>query len=89
LRTLLYVGNLGEGTSAGDLHSLFSPFGELRGIEVTPKGLLTDSVASAFVEFSDVFGAEAARRELDGRLLSGARISVTAARLGQQRTAAV
>jgi hypothetical protein len=49
-------------------------------VEVT-RGRSSEAPAgSAFVQFADVFGAEAARCELDGRLVSGIRISVSGAR---------
>lgn len=70
----LFVGNIGNSTTADDLKSLFSECGEIDDLQfVEDKGF-------AFIEMSTQVEAETAVKDLDGRQLNGKSLNVREAR---------
>lgn len=67
----VYVGDLGNNASKGELEDAFSYYGRLRSVWVArnPPGF-------AFIEFEDPRDAEDAVRGLDGRTVCGRRVRV-------------
>ncbi|RLO13518.1 hypothetical protein DYB28_002325, partial [Aphanomyces astaci] len=75
----LLVRNLNKSTSADDVKELFNQYGEVRDV-YTPLDFYTkQSRGFAFVEMTDLEGAEAAIKEIDSRELDGNRLTVVMA----------
>ena len=66
--TTLYVGKLGRGLSERVLREAFSPFGEI--LSIMSQG------SKAFIQFAYRPDAEAAKNQMNGRVIDGREISV-------------
>ena len=81
----LYVGNLPYDTTADDLKSLFSPFGEIVDVKLISDFATGRSKGFGFVELSDNSSATKAVSELNGKDYQGRPLRVSEAREKQKR----
>lgn len=71
---ILYVGNISEDTTPGQLHTAFIPFGEIRTIDIPQESISKAFKGFAFVEFDEEDDAQHAlfnmhNSEFQGRVL--------------------
>jgi hypothetical protein len=69
--TKLFVGGLGPSTTAGDLRTFFSRFGELVEAVVIPNRSTGQSRGFGFVSYQSATAADAAIKEMNGVELDG------------------
>lgn len=77
---VLYVGNIGEETTTGQLHSAFIPFGEIRTIDIPQDVISKASKGFALVEFDEEEDAQHALFNLHNSEFQGHVIRVEVAR---------
>ena len=80
LSTKLYVGNLPYETTESDLQTLFESAGEVSTINIVRDRATGRARGFAFVEMSDVGGAQRAISELDKHQYGGRNLTVNEAR---------
>jgi RNA recognition motif-containing protein len=80
MSTKLYVGNLPFQTTEADLQALFEQSGEVRTINVVRDRATGQARGFAFVEMSDVEGAQRAISELDKHEYGGRSLTVNEAK---------
>jgi RNA recognition motif-containing protein len=76
----LYVGNLNYATTSSALSELFASVGEVVSLNLVTDRMTGESKGFAFVEMSDLEGAQAAINQLNGREIDGRSIRVAEAR---------
>ena len=81
----LYVGNLKYSVSSGDLHQLFSQFGNVRSAQVIEDRESGRSKGFGFVEMNSDEEASAAINGLHGKDFQGRPITVNEARPKEER----
>lgn len=81
----LYVGNLKYSVSSGDLHQLFSQFGNVRSAQVIEDRESGRSKGFGFVEMNSDEEAQAAINGLHGKDFQGRPITVNEARPKEER----
>lgn len=85
-RSKVFVGNLPFTTTRSDLEDLFSPFGEVIGVNIREDRSTGKPRGFAFVTFSDETSAEESINSLNGREYFGRTLSVNFATIrGSQR----
>jgi RNA recognition motif-containing protein len=77
--TKLFVGGLGPSTTAGDLRTFFSRYGELVDVVVIPNRSTGRSRGFGFVSYKDASAAEQAIKGMDGVELDGHPLKVNRA----------
>jgi RNA recognition motif-containing protein len=76
----LYVGNLNYATTSSALSELFASVGEVVSLNLVTDRMTGESKGFAFIEMSDLEGAQAAINQLNGREIDGRSIRVAEAR---------
>lgn len=76
----IYVSNLGYSFRDDDLNQLFGEYGSVSSARVITDKFTNRSRGFAFVEMPDQQAAEAAIRELDGKMVDGRPVKVSEAR---------
>ena len=80
MNTKLYVGNLPYETTESDLHALFGGAGEVSTVNIVRDRATGRARGFAFVEMSDVQGAQRAVAELDRHTIGGRSLTVNEAK---------
>ena len=80
MNTKLYVGNLPYETSESDLQTLFEGSGQVSTINIVRDRATGQARGFAFVEMSDVDGAQRAITELDRHQYGGRNLTVNEAK---------
>ena len=80
MNTKLYVGNLPYETTESDLQALFEATGQVSTINIVRDRATGQARGFAFVEMSDVEGAQRAISELDRRQVGGRSLTVNEAK---------
>jgi cold-inducible RNA-binding protein len=80
MNTKLYVGNIPFETNESDLQALFEAAGQVSTINIVRDRATGQARGFAFVEMSDVEGAQRAINELDKHQLGGRSLTVNEAR---------
>jgi RNA recognition motif-containing protein len=80
MTTKLYVGNLPYETTESDLHALFEAAGQVSTINIVRDRTTGQARGFAFVEMSDVEGAQRAINELDKQQYGGRSLTVNEAK---------
>jgi cold-inducible RNA-binding protein len=80
MNTKLYVGNLPYETTESDLQALFEGAGQVSTINIVRDRATGQARGFAFVEMSDVEGAQRAITELDHHQLGGRSLTVNEAK---------
>ena len=80
MNTKLYVGNLPYGTNESDLQTLFEGAGPVSTISIVRDRATGQARGFAFVEMSDVEGAQRAIAELDRHQIGGRSLTVNEAK---------
>ena len=80
MSTKLYVGNLPYETTESDLRALFESAGEISTINIVRDRATGQARGFAFVEMSDVEGAQRAITELDKHQYGGRSLTVNEAK---------
>lgn len=78
--TTLFVANLSEFVTEGDLESLFARYGSVVSVKIWIDLETGKSRGFGFVELDDDWGAERAIEKLNGKRLYGQRLKVQEAR---------
>ena len=81
----IYVANLSFNTKSEDLRSFFSPYGELKSVNVIVDKVTNRSRGFGFVEMDDEVAAKKAISELDGMTIDNRVIKVNEARPKEER----
>jgi RNA recognition motif-containing protein len=82
----LYVSNLGFHAGDSDLRKLFEPFGQVSSAKVITDRETGRSRGFGFVEMASSTEADQAIAKLNGKEIEGRRISVTVARVKENRS---
>jgi RNA recognition motif-containing protein len=80
MSTKLYVGNLPYETTESDLQALFAAAGEVSTVNIVRDRATGQARGFAFVEMSDVEGAQRAVNELNQHQLGGRALTVNEAK---------
>ena len=80
MNTKLYVGNLPYETTESDLQDLFGGIGQVNTVSVVRDRATGQARGFAFVEMSDVEGAQRAIAELDRHQIGGRSLTVNEAK---------
>jgi RNA recognition motif-containing protein len=80
MNTKLYVGNLPYETTESDLHALFGGTGQVSSVNIVRDRATGQARGFAFVEMSDVEGAQRAIAELDRHQMGGRSLTVNEAK---------
>ena len=80
MNTKLYVGNLPYETTESDLEALFTPAGQVAGVNIVRDRATGQARGFAFVEMSDAEGAQRAIAELDQHQMGGRSLTVNEAK---------
>lgn len=80
MNTKLYVGNLPYDTTESDLQALFAGAGDVAAVNIMRDRTTGQARGFAFVEMSDVDGAQRAIAELDQHQLGGRSLAVNEAK---------
>jgi cold-inducible RNA-binding protein len=80
MNTKLYVGNLPYETTESDLQALFEGAGQVRTVNIMRDRATGQARGFAFVEMSDVDGAQRAIAELDRHQIGGRSLTVNEAK---------
>jgi RNA recognition motif-containing protein len=80
MNTKLYVGNLPYETTESDLQALFAAAGEVSSVNLVRDRSTGQARGFAFVEMSDVEGAQRAIAELNQREVGGRSLTVNEAK---------
>ena len=80
MNTKLYVGNLPYETTESDLQDLFGGIGQVATVSVVRDRATGQARGFAFVEMSDVEGAQRAIAELDRHQIGGRSLTVNEAK---------
>lgn len=80
MNTKLYVGNLPYETTDSDLQDLFGAAGQVRTVSIMRDRATGQARGFAFVEMSDVEGAQRAIAELDQHQMGGRSLTVNEAK---------
>ncbi|HET7699041.1 MAG TPA: RNA-binding protein [Vicinamibacterales bacterium] len=80
MNTKLYVGNLPYDTTESDLQTLFGGAGQVAGVNIMRDRATGQARGFAFVEMSDVEGAQRAIATLDQHQLGGRSLAVNEAK---------
>jgi cold-inducible RNA-binding protein len=80
MNTKLYVGNLPYQTTESDLHALFGATGQVSTVNIVRDRATGQARGFAFVEMSDVEGAQRAIAELDRHEVGGRSLTVNEAK---------
>jgi cold-inducible RNA-binding protein len=80
MNTKLYVGNLPYETTESDLQALFEATGQVSTVNIVRDRATGQARGFAFVEMSDVEGAQRAIAELDQRQVGGRSLTVNEAK---------
>lgn len=80
MNTKLYVGNLPYDTTESDLETLFAGAGPVAAVNIMRDRATGQARGFAFVEMSDVDGAQRAIAELDQRQMGGRSLTVNEAK---------
>ena len=86
MNTKLYVGNLPYETTESDLQALFEATGQVSTINIVRDRATGQARGFAFVEMSDVEGAQRAISELDRRQVGGRSLTVNEAKPMEPRS---
>jgi cold-inducible RNA-binding protein len=86
MNTKLYVGNLPYQTTESDLQTLFEPAGQVSSINIVRDRTTGQARGFAFVEMSDVAGAQRAIAELNERQVGGRSLTVNEAKPMEPRS---
>ena len=86
MSTKLYVGNLPYQTTEADLQALFENSGQVATINVVRDRATGQARGFAFVEMSDVEGAQRAIAELDRHQMGGRSLTVNEAKPMEPRS---
>jgi RNA recognition motif-containing protein len=86
MNTKLYVGNLPYQTTESDLQALFEPAGQVSSINIVRDRTTGQARGFAFVEMSDVAGAQRAISELNERQVGGRSLTVNEAKPMEPRS---
>jgi len=86
MNTKLYVGNLPYQTTESDLQALFEPAGQVSSINIVRDRTTGQARGFAFVEMSDVAGAQRAINELHQREVGGRSLTVNEAKPMEPRS---
>lgn len=81
----IYVSNLGYSVRDEDLNKLFEEYGNVSSAKVITDKFTSKSRGFGFVEMSDDQAAETAIRELNGKMIDGRPVKVSAARPREER----
>lgn len=80
MNTKLYVGNLPYDTTESDLQALFAGAGDVTAVNIMRDRTTGQARGFAFVEMSDVDGAQRAIAELDQHQMGGRSLAVNEAK---------
>ena len=80
MNTKLYVGNLPYETTESDLQALFGAAGQVNTVNIVRDRATGEARGFAFVEMSDVEGAQRAIAELDRHEMGGRSLTVNEAK---------
>ena len=80
MNTKLYVGNLPYDTTEADLQALFESAGQVSTVSIVRDRATGQARGFAFVEMSDVEGAQRAIAEIDQRQVGGRSLAVNEAK---------
>jgi RNA recognition motif-containing protein len=80
MNTKLYVGNLPYDTTESDLQALFAGAGQVEAVNIMRDRTTGQARGFAFVEMSDVDGAQRAIAELDQHQMGGRSLAVNEAK---------
>jgi len=80
MNTKLYVGNLPYETTESDLQALFEPAGQVSSVNLVRDRSTGQARGFAFVEMSDVEGAQRAIAEINQRQVGGRSLTVNEAK---------
>jgi cold-inducible RNA-binding protein len=80
MNTKLYVGNLPYETTESDLHALFEAAGQVNTVNVVRDRTTGQARGFAFVEMTDVEGAQRAIAEINQREVGGRSLTVNEAK---------
>ena len=80
MNTKLYVGNLPYETTESDLQALFAGAGQVEAVNIMRDRTTGQARGFAFVEMSDVDGAQRAIAELDQHQMGGRSLAVNEAK---------
>ena len=86
MNTKLYVGNLPYETTESDLQALFEATGQVSTINIVRDRATGQARGFAFVEMSDVTGAQRAIAELNQRQVGGRSLTVNEAKPMEPRS---
>jgi RNA recognition motif-containing protein len=86
MNTKLYVGNLPYQTTESDLQALFEATGQVSTINIVRDRATGQARGFAFVEMSDVAGAQRACAELNQREVGGRNLTVNEAKPMEPRS---
>jgi RNA recognition motif-containing protein len=86
MNTKLYVGNLPYQTTESDLQALFEPAGQVSSINIVRDRTTGQARGFAFVEMSNVAGAQRAISELNERQVGGRSLTVNEAKPMEPRS---
>lgn len=82
----LYVGNLPNTITEAELQEVFTPFGEIKSVNIIKDKFTGEPRGFGFVEMVEKDAATAAITELDGKEIKGRKIRVSEAQPRPERT---
>jgi cold-inducible RNA-binding protein len=81
----LYVGNLPNSMTESELQELFTPFGEVKSVNIIKDKFSGESRGFGFVEMGDSEMAHAAIAQLEGKEVKGRKLKVSEAQPRPER----
>ncbi len=75
----LYVGNLPNSLTDQELQDVFTPFGEVKSVNIIKDKFTGESRGFGFVEMGDAEASQAAIAEVDGKEVKGRKLRVSEA----------